>query len=126
MRRRAVGASGFFVVVILLLVAAGILAVVGLSRSRLPGERGGKALAQFRELEAALVQFVAANGRLPCPANPTAGDGLASPATGATCSSPQGTIPWKTLGARKEDAIDPWGWQISYRVYTGNAGSLTQ
>jgi hypothetical protein len=43
-----------------------------------------------------------------------------------TCTVPTGTIPWKTIGLRSEDALDAWGWKIAYRVYTGNVGSLTQ
>jgi hypothetical protein len=47
-------------------------------------------------------------------------------ATNKTCTYPQGTLPWQSLGLRSDEAFDPWGWKISYSVYTGNAGSLTQ
>ncbi|MGZ5048213.1 MAG: hypothetical protein ACXWF0_13380 [Usitatibacter sp.] len=53
--------------------------------------------------------------------------GVAVPdAPNATCTFPAGTLPWATLGMNRDDAYDPWSWKISYRVYTGNGGSLTQ
>lgn len=121
------GASGLFVAVILLLVAAGALAVLALSRGTGQVERGAQASDRFKVLQEAFVQYVAANGRLPCPANPALDTGDENPVVpAAACSSPTGTVPWRVIGARKEDAVDPWGGKIAYRVYTGAAGSLTQ
>jgi hypothetical protein len=129
MRRSQRGAGGLFVAVLLLIVIGGILATLAFFRSKDQGERSGQDVQRFEKIQSALVQFVAANSRLPCPANPTA-----NPETGtenrtalsATCNSPTGTVPWASLGIRRDDAIDAHGWRISYRVYTGTAGSLTQ
>lgn len=116
-----------FVAIALLLVAAGALAILSLSRGTAQIERGSQASQRFTDLRDALAQFVAANGRLPCPANPAADTGDAVPdAAIVACTFPAGTVPWKTLGVRREDAIDPWGGKFAYRVYTGLAGSLTQ
>jgi hypothetical protein len=127
MGRHERGAGGLLIAVVLLLIIAGFLAALAFFEARGKGERSAQEGQRFDAIKAALVQFVAVNGRLPCPANPAAGSGNAEPETGsAICNYPQGSVPWRTLGARREDAIDSWGWKISYRVYTGSAGSLTQ
>ena len=127
MRPAQRGASGLFVAIILLLVAAGALAILALSRGTAQIERGTQVSDRFKLLQNALQQYVAANGRLPCPANPTLDTGEENPAVpGAVCLSPGQAVPWKVIGVRMEDTIDPWGGKITYFVYTGGAGSLTQ
>ncbi len=136
MNRSQRGASGIFVAVILLLIAAGVLAIHALSRGTAQVERATQASDRLKVLHDAFVQYVAANGRLPCPADPTKRLDLPDSGTETpgvvpgTCEFPKpgvmgGAVPWQTLGVRKEDAIDPWGAKISYRVYTDAAGSLT-
>lgn len=127
MSSRQQGASGLFVAIILVLVAVGALAVLAISRSTSQNDRGMQAAVRMKAIQAALQGFVAANGRLPCPARPTLGTGDADPDSAtADCNFTQGTVPWHTLGLKPEDAIDPWTNKISYRVYTGAAGSLAQ
>jgi hypothetical protein len=124
--RQQRGASGIFVAVVLILVAAGIIVALAFSKVRSQVEQGGQASATFKIIQDALVQFVAANGRLPCPANPALNTGDADPNVASpTCTSPTGTVPWRTLGIRSDDAIDPWGNKVTYRVYAGVTG-LTQ
>lgn len=132
MARSQRGASGLFVALILLLVVAGALAILALSRGTAQIERGTKLAGNFKLLQDAFLQYVAANGRLPCPANPgelPLDTGEEKPAGPGACTFPDvnvmGSVPWKTIGVRKEDAMDPWGGKISYAVYTG-PGSLTQ
>jgi type II secretory pathway pseudopilin PulG len=126
MRRGQRGASGVFVAVILLLAAVAAIAVYALSRGAAQVERGTQAATSFRIVQDALLQYVSANGSLPCPANPALDTGDADPAVPtAACNSATGTVPWKAIGIRREDAIDPWGGKISYRVYAGASG-LTQ
>ncbi|MEO5617644.1 MAG: hypothetical protein ABIS67_07715 [Candidatus Eisenbacteria bacterium] len=127
MRTAQRGASGLFVAIILLLVAASALAILALSRGTAQIERGTQVSDRFKLLQNALQQYVAANGRLPCPANPTLDTGEENPVVpGAVCLSPGQAVPWKVIGVRMEDTIDPWGGKITYFVYTGAAGSLTQ
>jgi hypothetical protein len=77
-------------------------------------------------VQSALEQFASAAERLPCPANPAIDTGDAEPAgASANCTYPAGTVPWRTIGLRREDSLDAWGWKISYRVYQGATG-LTQ
>ena len=115
-----------FALVVVVLASLGALAAFGILRAvASTSARGDQLDRKFARAQAALIGFVAETGRLPCPANPAldAGDEVrASP----VCTFPQGTIPWKSLGLRREDGYDPWGWRISYRVYTGAAGSLVQ
>ena len=132
--KRQQGASGVFVVIVLLLLGLGIAAVLMLGNRKSQVQQGTQIVATFQIIQDALVQYVTANGRLPCPANPTLNPpdvnaGNPDPnAASATCTagvSATGTVPWKAIGIRAEDAIDPWGNKISYRVYSGSTG-LTQ
>ncbi|MGZ5572880.1 MAG: hypothetical protein ACXWF6_17290, partial [Usitatibacter sp.] len=127
MRWRHGGFSlALFAIAVLLLVVV-LVAVLLSSRGASEGDRAERARERFARADAALVSFVTLNQRLPCPADPSTDSGLAEPnAASATCTSPQGTLPWATLGLTRDDAYDPWSWKISYRVYTGNGGSLTQ
>lgn len=74
---------------------------------------------QLSEIKDALIGFAAANGRLPCPADPTIASGSvnagiedAPNATGCTTSL-EGVLPWVTLGVAETDA---WGRRLTYRV----------
>lgn len=79
--------------------------------------------ARLDEAREALIGFAVANGRLPCPADPTiasgtANAGIARPATPAGCTADaagtiQGDFPWATLGLPETDA---WGNRFTYRV----------
>ena len=124
--RRQEGAGGALIAVILALVALLILAIVSMTRTRGGSEEREQTIAKLTSSAAALEGYVGSNFRLPCPADPTADTGLAVPNPPAGCQFPEGTIPWSTIGMRREDSFDAWGRKISYRVYTGNAGSLTQ
>jgi prepilin-type N-terminal cleavage/methylation domain-containing protein len=66
----------------------------------------------------ALIGFVLANGRLPCPADPTLADSAGTAgverAGGCTTAATQvGVIPWVTLNVPE---TDEWGGRFKYRV----------
>lgn len=68
------------------------------------------------EIKEALIGFALANGRLPCPADPTIATGLANAGMErATCTGANvnGVLPWTTLGVNE---IDSWGRRYTYRV----------
>lgn len=74
-----------------------------------------KAMDQINE---ALIGFVLANGRLPCPADPALADGNANAGLErvggcAAAGSNFGVIPWVTLNVPE---TDEWGGRFSYRV----------
>ena len=130
MRRRESGISIAMVLVVLVLAATAMLAAMALARLRdVDGDRTATQ-AELQRAVDAIDQFAAAQHRLPCPADPTLDAGVeAVTAVGAaTCQSAadEGTLPWKTLGIPRDASIDAWGDKISYRVYTGNKGSLVQ
>lgn len=78
-------------------------------------------------VEEALVRFVAATRRLPCPADATAAaanQGVETLAgSGGSCTGNQndGVVPWRTLGLARQAAVDGWDNFLTYRVYD-NAG----
>ncbi len=74
-----------------------------------------KALSDIKE---AIIGYALANGRLPCPANPSDVTGVTSTAgiSRTTCTSTAsstGVLPWATLGVNETDA---WGNRYTYRV----------
>lgn len=121
--------EGFgFVLALALLASLGAVVTVQLLQVRASAASRAEDLQRrFNRAHEALLGFAAQLGRLPCPANPALDTGDEVRNVGnSTCDHPQGTLPWKTLGMRREDAYDTWGWKISFRVYTGSAGTLTQ
>jgi prepilin-type N-terminal cleavage/methylation domain-containing protein len=77
----------------------------------------------------ALIGFMIANARLPCPASPTS-NGAESPAGGGNCTNfYDGFLPAATLGVTPTDnqgyAVDPWGNRIRYAVTNANANAFT-
>lgn len=71
-------------------------------------------------IDTALVAFVLRNGRLPCPADPTAATGVeratAGTPTCATDADATGVVPWASLGLHEEVARDAWTRPFTYRV----------
>ena len=120
------GGAVLAVVVSLLVVAAATLAIRMASQIGQKTDQHQLTQARLQRIQGALHAHAASHGRLPCPANGAADTGLADPSVAAvTCGSPDGTVPWVSLGLAAEEALDAWGRKISYRVYDGAAG-LTQ
>ena len=122
------GAVGAILLVLIVLVLLGVLATYVLSRIATSSGDDTQTTTRLAAAAEALEAFASSALRLPCPADPTADTGQEVPTAvgAATCSFPEGTVPWRTVGLKRDDAFDSWGRKISYRVYTGNAGSLTQ
>ncbi len=81
------------------------------------------------DIKEALLGYVAANGRLPCPASPTS-NGVEKPVGGGVCTNPyDGYVPAVTLGLASVDAtgnmLDAWNNPIHYAVTTSNASAFT-
>jgi prepilin-type N-terminal cleavage/methylation domain-containing protein len=86
-------------------------------------------------IQEALLSYLRANGRLPCPdtgqpsslgiSTANLPDGVENRATEGDpttgCRSPAGLVPYATLGMPRDAAIDPWGNFISYIVSNNNA-----
>lgn len=111
------------VVMALLFGIGGLLYKYSQSGTSVSGQRAGKTASQFDRIEAAIVDYVKTNRRLPCPALPTDGTGGNLATATATCATPDGVLPWGSLGLDLSDALDGWGRKISYRVYSPNTGT---
>lgn len=80
---------------------------------------------QLDEAREALIGYAVANGRLPCPADPTVATG--QPSAGIARTPPctngnsSGVLPWATLGIGETDA---WGNRFAYRVSSDFADVL--
>lgn len=104
------------VLVIVSLLIGGLLVPLSSQMAMRHVDATRRSLAEIRE---ALLGFVAANGRLPCPAAATtpsgaAAAGIEAPRTAAgDCPFVAGVLPWATLGVSETDA---WGRRYSYRV----------
>lgn len=103
------------VMIIVALLLGGVLAPLSAQNDLRAASETKAALAEIRET---LFGFVVANGRLPCPANPTIanGDPLAGieelpVSTG--CANVAGVLPWTTLGTSETDG---WGRRYTYVV----------
>lgn len=95
----------------------------------------GKARADLEQIKEALYGYAMINGRLPCPAtqsNPAAA-GYGEAAASCAAPSPEGYLPWKTLGIREIDSwgvrrtvvADPWIGYWRYRVNPNAATPFT-
>lgn len=114
------------VVVLLIGVAAIGLIVDALSKVSIKSARSADTARRLDIVRNALADFVSTQEYLPCPANGAANTGLSDPVgPSVNCNSPDGTVPWKTLGIPEDAEFDGWNRRISYRVYAGNTG-LTQ
>lgn len=79
-------------------------------------------------VDQALLAFVAANRRLPCPADGTtpsgtAGVGLEARNGNGDCTAQNnGVVPWATLGLSEADVTDGWNSRLTYRVPDAGSG----
>jgi enoyl-CoA hydratase/carnithine racemase len=114
---------------ILSLIIGGLLVPLA---SQVEQRRVGQTRQQLEEIREALLGFVLANGRLPCPASAVS-SGVESPAGGGACSHPwNGFVPAVTLSLSQVDeigfAIDAWGLaqgRVRYAVTTANSHAFT-
>jgi prepilin-type N-terminal cleavage/methylation domain-containing protein len=107
------------VVVILGLIMA--MAAV-LLRSVAATQKRSVTTTRLANIEAALVQFVMQQKRLPCPADGTqtsATGGVEMWSGGACTSQANGVVPWVSLGLSASDITDGWDRRITYRVGSG-------
>ena len=132
-RRKSRGFS--LVEIAIVLAILGFVLTIGLQATGayLSHERRKVSLARVAGLDVALANFVAVQGRLPCPADGALppGDanlGLERRAADGTCLvvagipiMNRGVVPWVTLGLTEAEALDGWNTRISYRTITAVA-----
>ena len=74
---------------------------------------------RMANVEAAIVQFVMQQKRLPCPADgtqPASTGGAEMWSAGACTTQQNGVVPWRSLGLSAADATDGWDRRMTYRV----------
>jgi prepilin-type N-terminal cleavage/methylation domain-containing protein len=120
-------ASGFTlieIVVVMLILAIVIAMASAITRGVSAGQKRSLTATRMATVDAALVQFVSQQKRLPCPADGTlvssnvnAGiEGGRSAATGCTGTLQDGVVPWRALGLTETDATDGWDRRLTYRL----------
>jgi prepilin-type N-terminal cleavage/methylation domain-containing protein len=112
------------IVVVLVVLAILIAMAAALTRGVIAGQKRSLTATRIATVDAALVQFVTQQKRLPCPANGTllSSDANAGVETarmaGAGCTTNQqdGVVPWRALGLSETDATDGWDRRLTYRL----------
>lgn len=128
--------SGFSLVEIAMVIAIlGFVLTIGLKSTGayLSAERRQTTVARLAGIDAALVNYVAVQRRLPCPADGRLATGVEVPrdtvapniGTCTVAALNNGVVPWVTLGITEAEAQDGWGNRISYRTSRTAGVALT-
>jgi prepilin-type N-terminal cleavage/methylation domain-containing protein len=111
------------IVVVIVIVAILIAMASALTRGVIAGQKRTLTATRMQTVDAALVQFVTQQKRLPCPANGTLAStdpnaGVEMRAAGACNPTNQqnGVVPWRALGLAEIDATDGWDRRLTYRI----------
>jgi prepilin-type N-terminal cleavage/methylation domain-containing protein len=126
-RRHPRPARGFTlieIVVVLFIVGVVIAMAAAITTALSAGQRLATTTTRMQAVDAAIVQFVMQQKRLPCPAdgtlvstNANAGTETARTAlNGCTTNEAGGVLPWRALGLSETDASDGWNHRLTYRV----------
>ena len=117
----------------LVIIALVLVLFIGASSGFISSKRNEVTMVKLKAIENAIALFVAQNKRLPCPADGNIPAGVALSGVeerdgGGDCINNQirGVVPALTLGMSEADVLDGWNNRITYRVYSGVAGSLTR
>ena len=127
----------------IVLAILGFVLTIGLKSTGayLSAERRQTTVARLAGIDAALVNYVALQKRLPCPADGASTQGAAllgverrDNATGLCSIDPgppvtpfmnRGVVPWVTLGISEAEALDGWNNRITYRTISVALTGLT-
>ncbi len=118
------------IAIVLVIVAMIIALFSAITTTLVSSQRRQTTTTRLAAVDAALIQFVVQNKRLPCPADgslasadPSAGiEPVAGPlgprdAVTGCASQTGGVVPWRALGLGEQDATDGWGRRITYRAW---------
>ncbi len=140
-RRKSRGFSLLEIAMVLAIL--GFVLTIGLKSTGayLSAERRQTTVARLAGVDAALVNYVALQKRLPCPADGASTQGAAllgverrdnvtglcsiDPGPPATPFMNRGVVPWVTLGISEAEAQDGWGNRITYRTSISPGVALT-
>jgi len=118
--------SGFTlieIVVVIVILAILIAMSAALTRGVIAGQKRSLTVTRIATVDAALVQFVTQQKRLPCPANGTlpstdvaAGTEMRVANVCSPTNQQDGVVPWRALGLAESDATDGWDRRLTYRT----------
>src|SRR5713226_1754947 len=117
MMRRARGFTLIEIAVVLVIAALMIALFAALGSGLLSQQKRQTTNNRLAGIDAALVQYVQQQKKVPCPANgslpPTDPNyGLAAATCATAADQTSGIVPWITLGISDTDALDGWGRRI--------------
>lgn len=133
--RKAYGFTLIEIVVVLAIVSLLLAMAAFATRAITIQQRISTTATRLATVDAALIQFVMVQKRLPCPAEgsvpsggvdsnsqPAGTEVPRNPAVGCTATQAYGVVPWRTLGITENDMTDGWVRRLTYRVDPSLAG----
>ncbi len=122
--RPARGFTLIEIVVVLFILGIVIAMAAAITTALMSTQKLSTTTTRMQAVDAALIQFVMQQKRLPCPAdgtldstNANAGTETARvAATGCTTNEAGGVVPWRALGLSESDATDGWYRRLTYRI----------
>src|SRR5687768_4940258 len=115
------------VLIVLLIFGVLIAMAAVITRAVTAAQKRSLSATRMSTVDAAIVQFVMQQKRLPCPSDGTLvashnNAGIEMRAAGACTNNQQhGVVPWRTLGLTEIDTNDGWDRRLSYRTQPGLA-----
>jgi prepilin-type N-terminal cleavage/methylation domain-containing protein len=126
--RPARGFTLIEIVVVLFILGVAISMAAAITSALTASQRLSTTTARMQAIDAAIVQFVMQQKRLPCPADGRTASGQASAGVeqrsntghcniaGVADNVQHGVVPWVSLGLSESDATDGWNRRFTYRI----------
>lgn len=112
------------IAVVLFIVGVLIAMAAAVTRGVSAAQKRALTATKMAAVDAALMQFVQQQKRLPCPGVGTLAstdnlvglEGARNGATGCTGNQQNGVVPWRALGLSESDATDGWDRRLTLRI----------
>jgi prepilin-type N-terminal cleavage/methylation domain-containing protein len=103
--------------IVLVIVGLLLTSVISTVSTQVDARNVAETQSRLNQIKDALIGFAQANGRLPCPADPTIASGCTNAgverSSCTTTATQVGVVPWATLGVSETDV---WGRRFTYKV----------